>query len=102
MCRISAPGITFNNPGIIDLFSYKVYGGPYKGGYGIGNCNTTRCTYCPLVPKGDTFYVTDGSPMTVGYMQSVMMVCFSSRELVSILLCQVNLMKLPLILVIKV
>ena len=24
--RISAPGIVFNNPGIIDLFSYKIYG----------------------------------------------------------------------------
>ena len=24
--RISATGITFNNPGIIDLFSYKIYG----------------------------------------------------------------------------
>ena len=41
--RISAPGITFNNPGIIDLFSCKVYGVPHKGGYGIVNCNP-RCT----------------------------------------------------------
>ena len=24
--RISAPGIVFNNPGIIDLFDYKIYG----------------------------------------------------------------------------
>ena len=31
-------------------------------GYGIVNCNP-RCTYCPLVPKRDTFYVTDGSSM---------------------------------------
>ena len=31
---ISAPGIAFNNARIIDLFSYKVYGGPpHKGGY---------------------------------------------------------------------
>ena len=50
--------ITFYNPGIIDLFGYKVYGGPNKGGYGIVNCNL-RCTYCPLVPKRDTFYDTD-------------------------------------------
>ena len=33
-----------------------------KGGYGIVNCNP-RCTFCPLEPKQDTFYVTDGSPM---------------------------------------
>ena len=59
------PGITFNNPGIIDLFSYTVYGGPHKGGYGIVNCNPrcSYCTYCPLVLKQDTFHVTDGSPM---------------------------------------
>ena len=48
---------------IIDLFSYKVYGRPHKGDYGIVNCNP-MCTYCPLVPKRDTFNVTyDGSPM---------------------------------------
>ena len=34
---------------------------PHKGGYGIVNYNHRR-TYCPLVPKRDTFYVTDGSP----------------------------------------
>ena len=34
---------------------------PHKGGNGIVNYNP-RCTYCPLVPKRDTFYVTDGSP----------------------------------------
>ena len=60
--RISAPGITINNPGIIDLFSYKVYEGPHNGGYGIVNCNP-RCTYYTLVLKQDTFYVTDGSPI---------------------------------------
>ena len=60
---MSALGITFNNPGIIDLFSYKVYGGPDKGDFWIVNCNP-RCTYSPLVPKRDTFYVTDVSPMT--------------------------------------
>ena len=38
--------------------------GPHKGGYTIVNCNL-GCTYCPLVPKQDTFYVTDGSPMMV-------------------------------------
>ena len=64
MWRISAPGITFNNPGIIDLFSYKAYVGPHKGGYRIVNCNP-RCIYYPLVPKRDTFYVTDGSPMRI-------------------------------------
>ena len=26
------------------------------------DCNP-RCTYCPLLPKRDTFYSTDGSPM---------------------------------------
>ena len=51
---------------IKNLFSYKDYGGPHKGGYGIANCNS-RCTYCPLVPKRDTFYVTDGSPMLIIY-----------------------------------
>ena len=33
------------------------------GGYGIVNFNP-RCTYCPLVPKWDTFYITDGLPQT--------------------------------------
>ena len=47
---------------IIDLFSYKVYGRPHKGGYGIVTCNP-MCTNCLLVPKRDTFYATDGSPM---------------------------------------
>ena len=28
--RIGAPVIAFNNLGIIDLFSYKVYEGPHK------------------------------------------------------------------------
>ena len=63
---------TFNNPGIIDLISYKVYVDPHKGGYGIVNGNP-RCTYCPLVPKRDIFYVTDGSPMTI-----LCMVCIHS------------------------
>ena len=48
--RISAPGIVINNPKIIDLFSYKFYVGPHKGGFGIVNYNPRR-TYCPLVPK---------------------------------------------------
>ena len=52
--RISAPGIVINNPKIIDLFSYKFYGGPHKGGFGIVNYNPRR-TYCPLVPKQYTF-----------------------------------------------
>ena len=30
----SAPGIVNNNPKIIDLFSYKFYVGPHKGGFG--------------------------------------------------------------------
>ena len=34
---------------------------PHKGGYGIVNYNPRR-TFCPLVPKRDTFYLTDGSP----------------------------------------
>ena len=33
---------------------------PHKGGYGIVSYNPRR-TYCPLVPKRDTFHVTDGS-----------------------------------------
>ena len=52
---------------IIDLCSHKVDGGSRKarkGGYGGVNCNP-RCFYCPLVPKRDTFCVTDGSPMTI-------------------------------------
>lgn len=44
------------------MLIYKVYGGPHKGGYGIVYCNP-RSTYCQLVPKRDTFYVIDGSPM---------------------------------------
>ena len=47
---------------IIDLCSHKVDGGSRnarKGGYGVVNCNP-RCFYCPLVPKRDTFCVTDG------------------------------------------
>ena len=42
--------IVSNNPKIIDLFSYKVYGGPHKGRFEIVNHNP-RCTYCQLVPK---------------------------------------------------
>ena len=57
---------------IIGLFSCKVYGGAHGGvwlweaigGYRIFDYDT-KCTYCPLVPKRDTFYVTDGSPMDV-------------------------------------
>ena len=50
--RISAHGVVIDNPKIIDLFSYKFYVGPYKGGFGIVNYNP-RHTYCqcPLVPK---------------------------------------------------
>ena len=44
------------------MFSYRVYGDTHKGGYDIVNCNPW-CPYCPLVPKRDTSYVTDGSPM---------------------------------------
>ena len=51
------PSVTKN------IKTMEVYGGPHKaGGFGIVNCNP-RCTYCPLVPKRDTFYVTGGSPM---------------------------------------
>ena len=59
--RISAHGVVINNPKIIDLFSYKFYVGPYKGGFGIVNYNP-RCAYCPLVPKQYTFSATKGSP----------------------------------------
>ena len=41
---------------------------PQKGGYGIVNDNPRR-TYCPLVPKRDTFYVTDDSPQVDTCMQ---------------------------------
>ena len=34
--RISAPGIVINNPKMIDLFSYKFYGDPHKGGWDSG------------------------------------------------------------------
>ena len=50
--------ITISNPEIIDLFSYKVYGGPHKCCYGIIYRN-------PRCPKRDTLYVTDGSPMVL-------------------------------------
>ena len=30
---------SFNNSGIIDLFSCKVNGSPLKGGFGMVNCN---------------------------------------------------------------
>ena len=53
---------TFSNLWIINLNSYKVYGGPHMCGNRIVNCNP-RWTYCPLVPKRYTFYVTDGSLM---------------------------------------
>ena len=52
--RISPPGIIINNPKIIDLFSYKFYVGPQKGGFKIVNYypwRTYLLTYCPLVPK---------------------------------------------------
>ena len=57
--RISAPGIVINNPKIIDLFSYKFYVGPHKGGFGIVNYNPRR-TYCPLVPKQYTLRAAKG------------------------------------------
>ena len=60
--RISAPGIVINNPKIIDLFSYKFYVGPHKGGFGIVNYNPRR-TYCPLVPKQYTLRAAKGSLM---------------------------------------
>ena len=55
--RISAPRIVINNPKIIDLLSYKFYGG-------IVNYNPRR-TYCPLVPKQYTFNATKGSPQNI-------------------------------------
>ena len=57
---MSAPGIVINNPNIIDLFSYKFYGDPHKGAFGIVYYNPRR-TYCPLVPKQYTFNATKGS-----------------------------------------
>ena len=54
-------GIVIYNPKIINLFGYKFYGGPHKGGFRIVNYNPRR-TYCPLVPKRDTFNATKGSP----------------------------------------
>ena len=55
---------------IIDLFSYRVYGGLQERGYGIVNCYP-RCTYCPLVPKQNTFHVTDGSPIIPVWKEAV-------------------------------
>ena len=46
---------------IIDLFIYKFYVGPHKGGFEIINDNPWH-TYCPLVPKQHTFSATKGSP----------------------------------------
>ena len=37
LARKNAWQPSINNPRIIDLFSYKVYGGSHKGGYGIVN-----------------------------------------------------------------
>ena len=54
---MSEQGIGMNNPGIIDLFSYKVFGGLHKGGYGIVNYNP-RCAYYPVVPKRHSFLDT--------------------------------------------
>ena len=59
--RISAPGIVINNPKIIDLFSYKFYGDPHKGAFGIVNYNP-RHTYCPLVPNQYTLRAAKASP----------------------------------------
>ena len=52
MTSSQSAGIVFNNPGIIDLFSYKIYG------------DTS------LVPKRDTFYATDGTPLLIPSPQS--------------------------------
>ena len=54
-------GIVIKKPKIIDLFSYKFYGGPHEGGFGIANYNP-RSTYCPLVPKQYSFSAIEGSP----------------------------------------
>ena len=57
-------GLDITIPGVkICSVTSKVYAGPHKSGYGIVNNCTLRCTYCSHVPKRDTFYVTDGSPM---------------------------------------
>ena len=45
-----------NNPKIIDLFSYKFYGGPHKGEFRIVNYNPRRI-YCSLVPAIYLLYV---------------------------------------------
>ena len=58
--RVCAPGILINNPKIIDLFSFKFYGGPHKGGFGIVDYNPRR-SYYPLVPKQYTFNAAKGS-----------------------------------------
>ena len=42
---------------------------PHKIGNEIVNYNP-RCTYCPLVPKRDTFYATDGTPLLIPSPQS--------------------------------
>ena len=56
-------GLHLTIPGLgIDFFSYKIYGVLHKSGHGIVN-DYPRCT-CPLVHKRDTFYVSDGTPMT--------------------------------------
>ena len=61
--NISASWIVINNLEIIDLFSYKFYGGPHKCAFGIVNYNPIR-TYCPLVPKQYTFNAIKGSPQS--------------------------------------
>ena len=42
---------------------------PHKIGNEIVNYNP-RCTYYPLVPKRDTFYATDGTPL-LGKIQTL-------------------------------
>ena len=58
------------NPKIIDLFSYKFYGGPHKGEFGIVNYNPRR-TYGSLVSKQHTFNATKGSPKLTVYGPTV-------------------------------
>ena len=40
---------------------------PHKIGNEFVNYNP-RCTYCPLVPKRDTFYATDGTPLIINML----------------------------------
>ena len=53
-------GIVINNPKIIDLFSFKFYVGPHKGGFGSVNYNP-KCKFVTYRCKKWTLDFSDGT-----------------------------------------